>query len=246
MATTLLMAHYWILHKHCQPEPPPPPVFFFSPSFYNSLPLVLPLWSIVGAFFYLSMRCWWLCLGGGGATNAIPSGPTEARQPSTWQPFQYPHTPFGFETAPGEKSSDTSHSEWGGGGRGYGEGGGRMWSHLIVESLYSEWWQSALWLCCVHWALRLKPYTGKAPPVPTSLQPSQPPLADLGLSNVLIFTRKKSALGRAREMAAESFWRWPRASSLPPLKTRQLRNRSERLGRLTRGPIDSCRLLIAN
>lgn len=54
------------------------------------------------------------------------------------------------------KSSDTSHTKW--------EGGrGGMWSHLIVESLYSEWWQSALWLCRVHWALRLKPYTVKAP-----------------------------------------------------------------------------------
>lgn len=54
------------------------------------------------------------------------------------------------------KSSDTGHTKWEGGRQG-------MWSHLIVESLYSEWWQSALWLCGVCWALRLKPYTGKAP-----------------------------------------------------------------------------------
>lgn len=38
-----------------------------------------------------------------------------------------------------------------------------MWSHLIVVSLYSERWQSALWLCSVRWALRRKPYTGKVP-----------------------------------------------------------------------------------
>lgn len=196
MATTLLMAHYWILHKHCQPEPPPPPpVFFFPPPFitarrcfFLSAPLSAP-----------SFTCQWsgdgCVLGGGGRLRPFLQ---VQRRPGSLphDSLSSIHTLHLDLKRRQEKNQVTQAARSGRGcrGRGYGEGGGWMWSHLIVESLYSEWWQSALWLCSVHWALRLKPYTGKAPL--STLQPSQPPPADLGLSNVLIFTRKKSTLGR--------------------------------------------------
>lgn len=101
-------------------------------------------------------------------------------RPSSSRPktaLQNPQTPFGFETLPGENQV-TQATQTGGEG---------MWSHLIVESLYSEWWQSALWLCSVGRALPLKPYTVKPP-------------ADLGLSNVLIFTRKEPGFSSYTEL----------------------------------------------
>lgn len=97
---------------------------------------------LTGAFLYLSVR--WVKL-----SLRFKRGPTAFHMTA----FQYLRTPFGFETAPGENQVTQATQS----GR---EG---MWSHLIVESLYSEWWQSALWLCSVRWGLRLKPYTGKAP-----------------------------------------------------------------------------------
>lgn len=136
MATTLLMAHYWTIHKYCQPVPP-------SLSFTGCrcLPLTaphqclpLPANKVSRAFLQVQKR-----------PHSLPHDSPPVSTHSIW-----------IWNSARRKSSDTGHTEWEGGREG-------MWSHLIVESLYSEWWQSALWLCSVRWALRLKPYTGKAP-----------------------------------------------------------------------------------
>lgn len=63
-----------------------------------------------------------------------------------------------------------------------------VWSHLIVESLYQQWWQSALWLGSVRSALQLKPHTVKPPPPVTltcqmfSFSPRRSPGAQQPLS----------------------------------------------------------------
>ena len=68
--------------------------------------------------------------------------------------LQYPHTPFGFETAPGEKSSDTGHTER--------EGGECDPTWLLRVYIASD--DKVLYDFAVFAGpLRLKPYTGKAP-----------------------------------------------------------------------------------
>lgn len=136
MATTLLMAHYWTIHKYCQPVP----TSLFVTACCR-LPLTaphqclpLPANKVSRAFLQVQKR-----------PHSLPHDSPPVSTHSIW-----------IWNSARRKSSDTGHTEWEGGREG-------MWSHLIVESLYSEWWQSALWLCSVRWALRLKPYTGKAP-----------------------------------------------------------------------------------
>lgn len=180
MAITLLMAHYSTIHKYCQPGPTSLSFLFFV-FFKHSLLLFFSL-LFNSAFLYLPMRVK-LCF-------RFKRGPSAFNMTV----FQYPHTPFGFETAPAENQVTQATQS----GR---EG---MWSHLIVESLYSEWWQSALWLCSVRWALRLKPYTGKAPLVTLACQMFS---FSPGRSQCSVATQ--SWWAAFRETGAESFWRWP-------------------------------------
>lgn len=244
MATTLLMAHYWILHKHCQPEPPPP-VFFFSPSFYNSLPLLLPLCSLVGAFFYLSMRRWWWLCGG---ARLRPFLQVQRRPGSLpHDSLSSIHTLHLDLKRRQEKNQVTQATRSGRGcdGRGYGEGGECDPTWLLRVYIASDdkvLYDFAVFTGPCDWSLiQAKPLLS-----PLLSNPPNPPSLTLACQ-MFSFSpgRSRRWAAASRETAAESFWRWPHASSLPPLKT-LLRNRSERLGRLTRGRIDSCPLSIPN
>lgn len=116
-----------------------PPPCFLRPA------AAFPHCCLISVFLYLPIR--WVKLSLQVKKKKRPSSLPHDSPP-------VPCTPFGFETTPGENQvTQATHS-------GRVEEG--MWSHLIVERLYSDQWQSALWLCSVRWALRLKPYTGKA------------------------------------------------------------------------------------
>lgn len=84
--------------------------------------------------------------------QSFPSGSKQAPQSSKWQPSSIHILHLNLKQRQEKIKWHRPHRV-----------GGRECDPTWLFSLYSKWWQSALWLCSVRWALRLKPYTGKAP-----------------------------------------------------------------------------------